>query len=159
MLDHIESDADFEINKFKLEEEAERQPYLIRHYAKKLAIWSAKVIDLKRKLEYVEGLCAETIRNNPRSYDLKKDTDTVVYKLAKGEPDYIEVHDEYVEAKQREGYYEGSMKALIQKGSMIKELVSLWLNNYYSSPIVGKKEVDHRIKLRTTDNRDESTDI
>jgi hypothetical protein len=147
MLDHKESEDDFTINRFKLEEEAERQPGLMRHYTKKLSIWSSKVKDLKRKLEYTQAACAEIIRNNPKDYGIKKDSDKVVYALALEEPDYIDAHNEYIHALQQEGYYESAAQTMKQKGSMIKELVSLWLNDYYATPIVRKGGSKHKLRV------------
>jgi hypothetical protein len=149
VFEHKESEEDFTINRFKLEEETEKQPALMRHYTKKLAIWSAKVKDLKRKLEYTQGVCAEIIRNSPKEYGLTKDSDKVVYSMALGEEDYVIVHDEYIKAVQQEGYYESAVQSMKQKGSMLKELVGLWLNDYFANPIVRKEgnNPKHRLKI------------
>ena len=154
MLNHKESEDDFVINRFKLEEESEKQPKLMRHYTKKLAIWSSTVKDLKRKLEYTQAACAEIIRNNPKSYGIKKDSDKVVYALALEEDEYKVVHAEYIAAIQQEGYYDSAVQSLKQKGSMIKELVSLWLNDYFANPIVRKEGKDPRHKLRIIDRHE-----
>lgn len=158
MFEHKEADSDFTIDRYKLEEEANKQPELYRHYGKKLAIWSSKVKDLKRKLEYTQAACAEIIRNNPKEYGIKKDSDKVVYALALEEDDYLEVHAEYIAAVQQELYYDYAVKALSQKGSMIKELVSLWLNNYYSNPIIKEVPRNPRLRpqLRTNDPNEEN---
>lgn len=154
MLNHKESEDDFTINRFKLEEESEKQPMLMRHYTKKLAIWSAKVKDLKRNLEYTQAACAEIIRNNPKTYNIKKDSDKVVYALALEEDEYKEIHKEYIAAVQQEGYYESAVQSLKQKGSMIKELVGLWLNDYFANPITRKEGDNPKHKLKIVDNDD-----
>jgi hypothetical protein len=159
VLDHKESDDDFTIDRYRLEEEANKQPQLFRHYGKKLAIWSAKVKELKRKLDYTQAACAEIIRNNPKEYGIKKDSDKICLALALEEEDYKAAHDEYISAVQQELYYEHSIKALLQKGSMIKELVSLWLNNYYSNPIIKEGPRNPKVRVRLREENENREDI
>lgn len=138
---HTESDADFQTDRFQLELEAEKHSGLIIHYGKQLAHWGAREKEEKRKLEVTQAMCAEFIRADPKGYGIKKDTDSIVLKIAMEEPDYIIQHKIYLEAFEMKETYDAALRALLQKGSMIKELVKLWLNDYYSNPIVTKKEV------------------
>jgi hypothetical protein len=138
---HTESDADFQTDRFQLELEASKHSDLVIHYGKQLAHWSAMEKEEKRKLEVLQAQCAEYIRADPKGYGIKKDTDAIVLKLAMDEPDYIAQHKVYLEAMEMKDSYDAAMRALLQKGSMIKELVKLWLNDYYSSPMVRQKEV------------------
>lgn len=151
--EHKERPEDFTIDRFHLEVEADKQSELMEHYGRKLAYYSALEKEAKRKLEYVQAECAEIIRNNPKQYGLEKTTDTVVYRIALNEPDYVREHDGYREILQMKLTYEAAVKALAQKGSMIKELVKLWLNDYYSEPTVYASEAGpnqsiqkHRLK-------------
>jgi hypothetical protein len=141
MAGHIESDTDFQIDRFQLELEGEKNSHLIQYYGKMSAKWGAIQKEEKRKLEVTQAECAEIIRQNPKAYGISKDTDAVVMKLAMNEPDYVKQHAIWLEAFEQDKYYEFAVTALIQKGSMIKQLVMLWLNNYYSSPLLTKKEV------------------
>lgn len=138
---HTESDKDFQVDRFQLELEAQNQSELCVHYGKQVAIWGAREKEEKRKLEVIQAQCAEYIRADPKGYGIKKDTDAVVMKLAMDEPDYVAQHKVWVESQQMEKAYEAALRALLQKGSMIKELVKLWLNDYYSNPVVTRREV------------------
>jgi hypothetical protein len=141
MIDHQESDRDFSIDRFQLELEAERMSDLIMHYGKQAARWGAIEKEEKRKLEVTHAACATFIREDPKGYGLKKDTDAIVLKLAMEEPDYLAQHKVWLEAFEMKETYEAAMRALLQKGSMIKELVKLWLNDYYSNTTVSRKEI------------------
>ena len=138
---HTESEDDFKLDRYHLELEAERQTELVMHYGQQAAIWGAKEKEEKRKLEIVLAECAEVIRNCPEQYGIKKDTDSVVFKLALQEADYVNQHVKWLEAYQYKETYEAALRALLQKGSMIKEMVKLWLNDYYANPIVTRREV------------------
>jgi len=137
---HEESDNDFQIDRFQLELEAEKQPMLVEHYGKQSAHWSAVQKEEKRKLEAIQAACAEFIRHDPKGYGIVKDTDSIVLKIAQDEPDYVAQHKIWLEAYQMDLYYSHAVSALIQKGAMIKQLVMLWQNNYYSNPIVTRSE-------------------
>lgn len=138
---HTESDYDFQTDRYQLEVEASKQPELVVHYGKQLAKWTAKEKEEKRKLEVIQAQCAEFIRSDPKGYGIKKDTDSIVLKLAMDEPDYIAQHKVYLDTLEMRDTYDAAMRSLLQKGSMIKELVKLWLNDYYSNPVVTRKEV------------------
>jgi hypothetical protein len=138
---HTESDSDFQTDRFQLELEASKQSELVIHYGKQLAKWTAKEKEEKRKLEVIQAQCAEFIRHDPKGYDLKKDTDPIVLKLAMEEPDYIAQHNIYLETLEQRDTYDAAMRALLQKGSMIKELVKLWLSDYFSNPVVTRREL------------------
>jgi hypothetical protein len=130
MTEHVESSKDFSIDRYQLELEAEGISDLILHYGKQAAKWGAKEKEEKRKLEVIHAACAAFIREDPKSYGLKKDTDAVVLKIAMDEPDYRDQHKIWLETFQLKEEYESAVRALLQKGSMIKELVKLWLNHF-----------------------------
>lgn len=156
----LHDEDDFGINRFALEDEAERNASLMRKYGKLLANAVAIVKDEKRKLEFIETEQAEIIRSNTSSYGLKnKPSDRVVFGLVKNEPEYIAQFNRYLQAVRKEEDYKSAVDVCKQRGMMIRVLTEQWLNNYYSKPVVydhqmpGKhKQLPHkRFKLSSND--------
>lgn len=146
------TEDDFSLNRFELEIEAERNAELMRKYGKLYAIQSANVKDLKRILDYTEVECAEVIRSNASAYGLKdKPSDKVVFALAQNEEAYKQAFKKWLNAFRKEQDYKNAVSTCIQRGSQIKILAELWLNNYYSKPTLTKRNQLKRIK---TDDED-----
>ena len=135
--------TDFTIDRFQLELEAERNGYMMRHYTKRLAIASGNTKDEKRKLEYIHAEQAELIRADHKEYGIIKPTDTVVFNLAKGEPEYIKQWDIYLAAYKLEKLLESGVKSCDQRGMMIGILAKLWAKNYYSTPFTNTEIPDN----------------
>lgn len=153
----LNDDDDFSICRFNLELEAERNSSLMRKYGKKLTIVSGQVKDAKRKLDFIETEQAENIRNNPKNYGLKdKVTDKVAYGLAKNEPEYVEHFNKFIRLSRLEEDYKNAVKTCEQRGMMIGILAKLWLNNYYSKPVVHKEK---KKKLRSKDDFNEMNEF
>ena len=92
----------------------------------------------------------EQYRHNKKDYGIVKDTDSVIFKLVKGDPKYETQYRIWLSAQRRAEDAKNAVDALIQKGFMIKIEAELWLNNYYSAPIVYSKK-PKRIKLDEAD--------
>jgi leucyl aminopeptidase len=126
-----------EIDKFALDTEAQRQPELIRKYGILYAKSKSKTAQLKRKLEVIEAEEAEKVKSEPDEYDVSPNrqgnvSDVVAFKIAKGTKTYIKAFNDFLAAKEKEEEYGIIMDSLKDRGYMIKNLVELWLNNYYS---------------------------
>ena len=143
-------DKEFSLDRYNLEVEAARQPEMIRKYGKFASRYKAEALDEKRKLEILEGELSEEYRRNKKDYGIIKDTDSVIFKLVKGDPKYEEQYYIWLSAQRRAEDGKNAVDALIQKGFMIKIEAELWLNNYYSEPIVYNKK-PKRIKLDEAD--------
>ena len=148
------ADDDFSIDRYNLELEIERNSRLLRYYGKKLSVLAGKQRDEKRKLEYLEGEIAEIIRSSPNKYNLKKDTDQIIFKLVKGEPEYIKQFEIWQRTKRLEDDYISAVNVLTQRKELLGMLVKLWLNDYYDRPLVFKeKDVakKNKFKLKVSD--------
>lgn len=126
-----------EIDSLALDKAAQGQPEMIRKYGKLYSRARNETLRWKRKLEVAEVEAAESIKNDPDKYDVSVNrqgsvSDTVAFKLAKGTEEYKKVFEMFLTAKQKEEDLGILMDALKDRGYMIKQLVDLWLNNYYS---------------------------
>ena len=134
-------DPEFSIDRYNLEVESERQADLMRKYTKRQGRFKSMLKRAQKDLDTLEGELAEEYRRNKKLYGIQKDTDQVIFRLIKGDPKY-EIQFNVVMKYQR--LYDDSKSAvesIVEKGWMIKELVKLWLNNYYSTPIVREHEI------------------
>ena len=134
-------DPEFSLDRFNLEVEAGRQADLMRKYTKRQSKYRSILKKEQKNLEILEGELAEEYRRNKKDYGIQKDTDQVIFRLIKGDPKY-EVQFDRVQTYQR--MYDDAKSAvdsIIEKGWMIKEMVKLWLNNYYAVPIVKQNEL------------------
>ena len=143
-------DDEFSLNRFNLEVEAARQAELIRKYGKLASRYKGEAADEKRKLEFIEGELSEEYRTNKKDYGIIKDTDTVIFKLVKGDDAYDEQFQIWKEADRKYEDAKNAVSALTNKGFMIKVEAELWLNNYYSEPTVYHKK-PKRIQLDEAD--------
>ena len=142
-------DPEFSLDRFNLEVEAARQADLMRKYTKRQGKFKSILKKEEKNLSLLEGELAEEYRRNKKEYGIQKDTDQVIFRLIKGDPKY-EAQFEKVQTYQR--MYDDSKSAvdsIVEKGWMIKEMVKLWLNNYYSIPVVKEHDVKpKRLRLK-----------
>lgn len=145
---------DLSIDKFALEKEAERQPELMRKYGLLYAKAKDETLRLKRIMDFVESEQAEQIKVNPARYGVSENTrgnvsDAVAFKASIGTEPYIKAFNRWAFAREKEFEYGSIMDAIKDRGYMIKILVELWLNNYYSELTVYEKKKRFKPKLST----------
>jgi hypothetical protein len=144
----IFNDDDFSIDRFQLEMEAERNAKLMRKYGKLLTLASAKTKEEKRKLNFIESEVAEKIRRNPKDYHLtskRVPSDKTVFGIAQDQSEYVVQFKIYTHAVRKEEDYKNAIDTVKQRGMMLKILTDLWLNNYYSKPVLGKSKLKRRL--------------
>jgi len=143
-------DDEFTLDRFNLETEADRQAELIRKYGKLASRYKGQAADAKRRLEILEGELTEEYRRNKKEYGIIKDTDAILLRLVKGDPKYEDEFKNWMVADRKYEDAKNAVVALVNKGFMIKIEAELWLNNYYSEPVVYHKK-PKRIKLDETE--------
>lgn len=144
-------DDEFSLDRFQLEIEAARQAELIRKYGKLASRYKGVAADEKRRLEILEGELTEEYRRNKKLYGIIKDTDAILLRLVKGDPKYEDQFELWRIADRKFEDAKNAVLSLVNKGFMIKVEAELWLNNYYSEPIVYHKK-PKRIHLDTIED-------
>lgn len=134
-------DPEFSVDRYNLEVEAERQSGLMRKWTKRQARYKSLLKQAQKNLDILEGDLAEEYRRNKKEYGIQKDTDQVIFRLIKGDPKYEKQFNEVIKYQRLYEDAKSAVDSIVEKGWMIKELVKLWLNNYYSTPIVKEYEV------------------
>lgn len=142
-------DPEFSLDRYNLELESERQAELMRKYSKRQARMKSLLKKAQKNLDILEGELAEEYRRNKKEYGIMKDTDQVIFRLIKGDPKYEKAFDEVVRYQYLYDDAKSAVDSIAEKGWMIKEMVKLWLNNYYSTPIVKEHEIKpKRLQLK-----------
>jgi len=134
-------DPEFSLDRYNLEIESERQADLMRKYTKRQAKMKSMLKKAQKNLDILEGELAEEYRRNKKEYGIHKDTDQVIFRLIKGDPKYEVQFNEVIKYQYLYDDAKSAVDSIVEKGWMIKEMVKLWLNNYYSTPIVKEHEV------------------
>jgi hypothetical protein len=134
------------INKFKLDEECEKNGNLYHFYSDQLVDAEYERDLLKAKIKEVEGEIELKIRAEkasseeveesiiPREYQKVKLTEAVVTALVNNNMDVRGVRQQLILAERKVGKLGAVVKAFTQRKSMIEGGISLWLGNYYSKP-------------------------
>lgn len=136
-IPHEENEEEFElgdINKYKLDEEAEKNDKLYREvskiYARKVRIKYESELDVAITKDDI----AEEIRENPIKWGLKKDekiTESLISRIIVRDERYLEKYHIYIKAKSQEKEWEGIKESLDQRGWQIKLLYEMWAQAYY----------------------------
>jgi hypothetical protein len=134
-------DPEFSLDRYNLEIESERQADLMRKYTKRQAKMKSLLKKAQKNLDILEGELAEEYRRNKKEYGIHKDTDQVIFRLIKGDPKYEVQFNEVIKYQYLYDDAKSAVDSIVEKGWMIKEMVKLWLNNYYSTPIVREHEI------------------
>ncbi len=134
-------DPEFSVDRYNLELEAERQSDLMRKWTKRQARYKNLLKKAQKALDILEGELSEEYRLNKKAYGIQKDTDQVIFRLIKGDPKYEKQFNELMKYQVLYDDAKSAVESIVEKGWMIKELVKLWLNNYYSTPIVKEQDV------------------
>jgi response regulator of citrate/malate metabolism len=134
-------DPEFSVDRYNLELEAERQSDLMRKWTKRQARYKNLLKKSQKALDILEGELSEEYRRNKKTYGIQKDTDQVIFRLIKGDPKYEKQYNEVMKYQVLYDDAKSAVESIVEKGWMIKELVKLWLNNYYSTPIVKEHDV------------------
>ena len=150
---------DLRINKFKLEEECEKQPSLYGYWANELSDIRAEKDQAEDKLDLLEANVELNYRTNPP--EGMKVTEATIKSMVESNAE-IQKQKEIVRDKKSKLYhFETAVKALEQKKSSLDNLVTLFVKGFYSQPD-GKRrsgtdeaELDSRKNLNKKNRRNE----
>jgi regulator of replication initiation timing len=123
---------DLRINKFKLEEECEKQPSNYGYWANLLSEARADKDQAEDKLDLLEAQVELNYRTNPPKR--MKVTEGTIKSMVESNKEIQEQKD-LLRSKKSEVYHlETAVKALEQKKSSLDNLVTLFVKGFYSQP-------------------------
>jgi hypothetical protein len=132
--DYIEHDPeeDRKINRYRLDEEAEKQAATYGFYADRLAEAKSNRDSQKANLEYIEAKVGLQMRENPP--ENIKVTDSTISNLVSCNDDVQSAKNKYLEEQALVNKLEAIVTAMEHRRSQIKNLTMLWIGGYYSVP-------------------------
>lgn len=126
--------ADTKIDRFKLEEESEKNSSQMDTFSTLAGEAEYRMGQAKYKLRQAQASAELQIRrSSPKDYKLEKFTDPTVAALAEIAPEVIAAEEEFLKAQDNFSFYSGQVAALQEKSRELKNLSYLWGNGYYSS--------------------------
>lgn len=128
-------DSDFQIDRFRLDDEWVKQPDLYRRYAEALADAKAEYDGLKNDLDVVRSEVELKIRENPSDYGLDKVTEGVIKAAVEVQELVKDAENDVVQARHKVGILEAAVGALDHRKRALSDLVSLHLADYFSKPV------------------------
>lgn len=123
---------DVKINKFKLEEECERQPSLYYYYSELLAEAKSDKDKAASKFSLITSEVDISVRNDPDSP--KKLTEALIKSIVTVDLKVVKAQKEYDDAKRKVYTLEVAVNSIEHRKSMLNNLVQLYCKNYYSQP-------------------------
>jgi hypothetical protein len=125
-------EEDRKINRYRLDEESEKQADNYGFYADKLAIAKTERDTAKAFLDYTEASVDLKLRENPPK-DIKI-TETSIAALVSTDTEVLNAKNAYISAQGKVNNLEASVTAMEHRRSQIKNLTMLWIGGYYSVP-------------------------
>jgi len=149
---------DVKINRFKLEEESEKQPSLYFYYANELAELKGKKDKMENKLNLILAEVELSIREKPP--EKIKITESVIKSLVEKNKKVIEIKKRLAEIKEEIYVYSAVVSALEQRNSQLKVLKDLFLANYFTvdndkRTFQGSQEARKRLNKKHNDEEEE----
>lgn len=123
-MSELNYEKDLEINKFKLDEECEKQPLLYMKYAK-AAAEAKEEFDLAWENEKV--IKAQLIKEAKGTAQEKE----AYYRTHK---EHIKAKEEKIEAEKNWNIINAAVFAFSQRKTALENLVKLWAGEYFSEP-------------------------
>lgn len=143
------------IDKYNLDEECGKQPYLTFKWAALAAEAERRVNKAKIAMELCRANLDADIRKSPSKYGLEtKMTESAIQGIILKNEDYRLAEDTYVEAKRRHGVVMAASRGINDKKSELDNLIKLFLNNYYAEQYV-PKAVDDRARDSVRDDQND----
>ena len=127
-------DSIFEIDKYRLDVEWQKQPKLFYEYSLKLAEAQRQADEAANALKAVEASVASAIRRDPGKFKLEKVTESAIKENVPLQPDYINAIERVNETKHAVGILVATVRALEHKKRALEKLVDLHGQNYFSEP-------------------------
>lgn len=156
-------DSDFQIDRFKLDDEWVGQPNLYRRYAEALAEAKRDYEESKNQLSVTRADVELAVRKDPSAYDLDKVTEGVIKAVVETVEAVIDAEAVVVDARHKVNMLEAAVGSMDHRKRALSDLVSLHLSDYYSKPVaregdreatdeMGKKQARRSQRRRKDDD-------
>ena len=148
---------DVSINRFKLEQESEKQPSLFYYYADLLATAKADRDSLEERLDFTNAAYEMDLRTAPGRYlGEVKVTEGTIKAAVDSNPKAQAIRLEYLDKSKEIYHLEAAVKSLEHRKSELDNLVQLWIKGYYAAPDGGKPSATDDVQNQMRKNLNKS---
>lgn len=140
-------DSDFQIDRFRLDDEWVKQPDLYRRYAEALADAKFEFEGLKNDLDVTRAEVELKVRENPANYGLEKVTEGVIKSVVEVQELVKDAETDVLQARHKVNMLEAAVSALDHRKRALADLVSLHLADYFSKPVAREGERDAKEEM------------
>lgn len=144
--------TEYHIDIYKLEQECAKQAQLFYDAGVELAEADYQVEASKNMLDELQAQLYTDICNDPEKFKLKKITETSISNCIKLQKKYQKAQQELRDNEYNRNLLKAKRDAIAQRGSLLKEEVSLWVSNYYGDVEETKIADAVRRKRKAKDN-------
>jgi len=132
ILDELKSKL--AVDPFNLEDECKNQSILLEEVGEIVAEIKRKSRAAKERLEYIKASLSTDIRKEPEKFGIvgKATVDSVASTVLL-QSEYAEAFEEMLEAMEKADAFSTLLVAVEQRKSLIRDAVSLYIHQYYSS--------------------------
>lgn len=138
--------AALRIDKMNLDEEAINQPMLYMEVSEMYVQRAADRDALKENLAVVDAALDKELRVK-MTKDLEKFTEAMVKAAIQGHKKHVAAFEAYSDAKEQSDFLAALKESFQQRKSMLQELVSLHISNYFERSVVNTQYDDQRAKM------------
>ena len=145
------SENDFQIDRFRLDDEWCGQPHLYHRYAVALVDAQREFDEAKNSSAVMRSEVELAIRKDPDRYALPKVTEGVIKAALDSSEELKEAEQVVIDARHKVGVLEAAVNALDHRKRALSDLVSLHLADYFAKPVArenGKEAVEEMGKQR-----------
>ena len=128
------------IDEYNLEIECREQPILYMDVVEIVSEAKARAVSLKKHAEFIKSDLYIKVLKDPGNYSLAKTTDSSINAIVTIQKEYREAVKDFIEADELANALFGLQVSVEQRKSMIKDLVSLFIHQYYSSKNLTSEE-------------------
>lgn len=123
------------LNRYKLDEEAEKAAAILQNYGQDLAKARIKVLRAELALSTIKYAAELAIRkSDPKKFGLEKFTEGSITALVETDIQVVEAKKNYLDAKEEQVDLEPLVEGLREKCDQIKNEISLWIGGYFAEP-------------------------
>ncbi len=144
---------DVTIDKFRLDQEWERQPEFYHEYALQLADARRDWDEAKNTLEVVKAELHQKISAHPDQYEVIKPTVDAVNNAIVLQQEHKDATADVISAKHRVNVLEAAVAALDQRKRALEKLVDLHLSDYYAKPVTRKEFAEQTEERKKVESR------
>ena len=156
-MDDLNYESDIRIDQDALDVEWLEQPRMVFVYSKNLAFRKRLLEKVTQEIALVKAEIDKEVRQSPELFNVNvKLTETVVNNTIIQQKKYVDIYNEYVEAKYEVNIAQAAVNAMEHRKSALENLVRLFGQQYFAGPTIPRdlsKEWEQKQRQKNVDKK------